>query len=79
MKASGWRYGSRVRELFAARWWGCPTPSSFDALSLDERVTIVALYELSWKMDAVNEYQRGLEAEAAVRKPRGSHFRRGRH
>ena len=57
LKSSGWRYVGRARDLMAARWWGCPSPGAFDALPKTERLDVVALYEVSWRMDAVNAHE----------------------
>jgi uncharacterized small protein (DUF1192 family) len=56
-----------VRELISARWWGCPSPGYFDSLPLSERLDIVAVYELDWRMAAVNAHEAQQEAEAKSR------------
>jgi hypothetical protein len=57
LKSSGWRYSGRARDLTAARWWGCPSPGAFDVLPKHERTDIVAMYEVSWRIEAVNAYE----------------------
>lgn len=57
LRSSGWRYTGRARDLIAAQWWGCPSPGAFDSLDKRERIEIVALYEVSWRMNAVNAYE----------------------
>jgi hypothetical protein len=63
MKRSGWTWNQRLRELLAAKWWGCPSPSYFDALSKTERADILATYECDWRISAVNSYEAQQEAE----------------
>ena len=63
MKRSGWTYRKRLRDLFAARWWGCPTPAAFDALPRDDRLDILAAYEAHWRIEAVNAHE--------IAKPKG--------
>ena len=41
----------------AAQWWGCPTPEDFHSLPKGARLDIVAAYEASWRMDAVNSHE----------------------
>lgn len=55
LRASGWRYTGRLRELFAARWAGCL--ASFDELPKHRRVDVVAAYEVAWRIDAVNSWE----------------------
>ena len=57
LRSSGWRYLGRLRDLFAARWWGVPSPGAFDALPKSERVDIVAAYEIAWRVDAINAWE----------------------
>ena len=69
LRSSGWRYSGRARELMAARWAGCI--ETFDELPKHKRVDIVALYEIAWRMDAVNAHE--------ARRPRpGAKRKRGR-
>lgn len=64
LRSTGWRYSGRARDLTAARWWGVPSPGAFDALPKHERTDVVALYEVSWRIEAVNAW------EAAKTKPK---------
>lgn len=62
LRSSGWRYRGRLRDLFAARWAGCM--DRFDELPKHKKVDIIAAYEVSWRIDAVNAYE-------ASKTPRG--------
>lgn len=55
LKSSGWRYSGRARELFAARWAG--VLDKWDDLPAHRRVDILALYEIDWRVDAVNTWE----------------------
>ena len=55
LKSSGWRYTGRMRDLMAARWAG--VLDKFDELPKHRRVDIVALYEINWRMEAVNAHE----------------------
>ena len=61
LRSSGWRYTGRARDLMAARWAG--VVGTFDELPKHRRIDIVALYEIGWRMDAVNAH------EASKQKP----------
>lgn len=63
MKSSGWQWNRRKSELDAARWWGGLTPGQFDALSKDEKLDIIALYEIEWRVDVVNAWEQHQEAK----------------
>lgn len=63
MATSGWRYNQRYRELDAAQIWGCPSPGYFDSLPKDERIDIIAWYEVKWRQSAVNSYEAQQQAE----------------
>lgn len=63
MRSSGWRWNQRLRELFAAKWWGCPSPGYFDQLSKSERIDIIAAYECDWRIRVVDNYEAQQEAE----------------
>jgi hypothetical protein len=66
LRATGWRYTGRARDLLAAKWAG--VMDTFDDLPKHKRVEIVALYEVSWRIDAVNAYE---AQERAKRKAKG--------
>jgi len=70
MEKSGWTYSPRLRQLKAARWWGCDTPTTFDEMSKSEKLDIMAAYEEDWRENAVNQYeaQKKAEREAKGRK-----------
>ena len=55
LNATGWRYTGRARDLMAARWAG--VTAEFDELPSYKRVEVVALYEVSWRIDAVNAWE----------------------
>ena len=57
LRSSGWKYSGRARDLLAAKWWGCQSPGAFDGLPKHERTDIVALYEVTWRIDAVNAHE----------------------
>jgi hypothetical protein len=65
LRSSGWKYTGRARDLMAAKWAG--VLDRFDELPKHKRVDIVALYEISWRMDAVNAHE---ARERAARKGR---------
>jgi hypothetical protein len=68
LKDSGWRYHQRVRILKAARWWGCVSPGVFDELPRSEKIDILALYEIEWRIEAINAYEANEEAKRASKK-----------
>lgn len=76
MKTSGWTYSRRVHELYAAKWWGCPSPKFFDRLSKDEKISILALYEIENKMSVINSFEESRKINKKTKKPK---TRRGRH
>jgi hypothetical protein len=55
LRSSGWKYTTRARDLMAAKWAG--VLDVFDELPKHKRVDVVALYEVSWRMDAVNAHE----------------------
>ena len=67
LQSSGWRWSGRYREIEAAHRWGCPTPGTFDEMSKDEQLDILAWYEVKWRIDAVNAYE---SQQKALRKAR---------
>lgn len=69
--------------LKAARWWGCPSPGHFDALPRSEKIDILAVYEIEWRIEAINAYEANEEAKRAAKKgsnqsPSNRPRRRGR-
>lgn len=70
MKSSGWTYSQDYRELEAAASWGCPTPEAFKSLSKDDKLDILARYEVRWRIDAINSYEQMEEAKRNAKKPR---------
>ena len=74
MKSSGWKYNQNLREIFAARWWGCPSIKYYRTLIKDERIQILAAYEADWRIKAINNYEMHQEAERnAKRKSKKGH------
>ena len=63
MKSSGWSYSQELRQILAARWWGCPTIGTFKSLSKPEKIKILAAYEADWRIKAINNYEMQQEAE----------------
>jgi hypothetical protein len=55
LRSSGWRYTARARDLMAARWAG--VLDRFDELPKHKRVDVVALYEIGWRIEAVNAWE----------------------
>jgi hypothetical protein len=55
LRSSGWKYVGRARDLFAARWGGCL--GTFDDLPRYRRIEVVALYEIGWRMEAINAWE----------------------
>lgn len=71
MKASGWQWSARKRDADAARWWGSfKTFSEFEALPKDDKLDLLALYEISWKVEAVNNWEQSEEIRRSTNKPR---------
>ena len=62
LRKSHWEYSERLRNIYAARWWGCPSISYFDQLPREEKINIIAAYEADWRMNAVNSYEMAEEA-----------------
>ena len=65
MQSSGWNYSSRLRDLKAAKDWGI-NPKEFDELPKFYRLEIIAVYEASWRIDSINNYEVNKKAEAAA-------------
>jgi len=55
LRSSGWRYIGRARDLMAARWAG--VIDTFDTLPKNKQIDIVALYEINWRIEAVNAWE----------------------
>jgi len=55
LNSTGWRYTGRARDLLAARWAG--VAGTFDDLPKHKRVELVALYEVNWRIEAVNAWE----------------------
>jgi hypothetical protein len=55
LRSSGWRYATRLRDLMAARWAGCL--AQFDDLPHHRQIDVVAAYEVSWRVEAVNAWE----------------------
>jgi hypothetical protein len=70
------RYNADLREVEAARTWGI-TPGALWALPRRERVTIVAQYEVSRRIEAIQTWeanrQARLDATAKAKKARHGH------
>jgi len=69
LHSTGWRYTARARDLMAARWAG--VLDRFDELPKHKRVDIVALYEVTWRMDAVNAWEAAEKPRRRARRKRG--------
>jgi len=70
MKSSGWQWNSRKRDADAARWAGFKLLSEFEALPKEDKLDLLALYEIDWKVQAINSYEANQEMQRSVRKPR---------
>jgi hypothetical protein len=68
LKASGWRYNQRYREIDASVKAGCA--GTWDDLPKHKRVDILAWYEVNWRIDAVNSWE-AVEKASRGRKKRG--------
>ena len=69
MKSSGWQWNARKRDGDAAKWVS-RLLSEFEALSKDDRLDILALYEIDWKVTAINNYEQSEEMKRNAKKPR---------
>jgi hypothetical protein len=65
LRSSGWKYSGRARDLMAAHWAGIL--DRFDDLPHYKRVDVVALYEVSWRMDAVNAHEAAERSKRAAK------------
>lgn len=70
MKPSPWKWNSRKRDGDVARWWGHKSLSEFEALMKDDKLDLIALHEISWKVEAINSYEQNEEMKRSVKKPR---------
>ena len=71
MKSSGWQWNSRKRDADAARWWGnFTTPNEFESLPKDDKLDIIALYEINWRIEAINNHEQAEEIKRSANKPR---------
>lgn len=70
MKSSGWQWNSRKRDGDVARWWNYKTLSEFEALPKEDKLDIIALYEIDWKVQAINSYEESEEMKRNAKKPR---------
>jgi hypothetical protein len=59
------RYNAELREVEAARTWGI-TPGALWALPRRERVTIVAQYEVSRRIEAIQTWEANQKAKLAA-------------
>ena len=62
---SRFQYASRLRDLKAAKSWGIKSPYEFDSLSVADRAEIIAEYEATWRINAIQAWD---DAEEAKRK-----------
>lgn len=70
MKSSGWTWSSRKRDADAARWAGYRTLSEFDGLDKDDKLDIIARYEINWRYEAINAYEQAEESKRLAQRPR---------
>ena len=70
MKASPWKWNQRKRDGDVAKWWGFRTLSEFEALPKDDKLDILALYEVHWKVEVINSYDANQEMQRNTKKPR---------
>lgn len=69
MKSSGWTWNNRKRDLDTARFWNL-TPSEFYQLDKDDKLDCLALYEIDWRVQAINNYEQAEESKRAAKKDR---------
>lgn len=69
MESSNWTYAQRLRNLKAAKDWGM-TPGKFDNTNMEDKLDIIAIYEINWRMNAINshEIQRKMKVKPKKRK-----------
>ena len=66
LRSSGWKYTTRARDLMAAKWAGLL--NTFDELPKYKKVETVALYEIGWRIDAVNAHEARERAKRQARR-----------
>lgn len=69
-KSSGWMWSNRLRDANAARWAGYRTLSEFEALDKDDRLDVVARYEIDWRYNVVNSYEQAQEIQRKAKRPK---------
>ena len=70
MKSSGWQWSTRKRDADAARWAGYKLLSEFEELDKDNRLDILALYEIDWKIQVINSWEQNEEQKRSTNKPK---------
>lgn len=70
MKSSGWQWSIRKRDADAARWAGFRLLSEFEELPKDDRLDVLALYEIDWKQRTIDAWEANEEQKRSVNKPR---------
>lgn len=70
MKSSGWQWNPRKRDADAARWAGFKLLSEFEDLSKDDKLDVIALYEINWRIEAINNWEQSEEIKRSANKPR---------
>ena len=70
MKSSGWQWSTRKRDADAARWAGFRLLSEFEELDKDNRLDVLALYEIDWKVQTINSWEANEEQKRASMKKR---------
>lgn len=70
MQTSGWVWSHKKRDLDAAKWWGL-IPSQFYELSKEDKLDLLAMYEIDWRIQAINNWEANEKAKRhAKRKAR---------
>lgn len=70
MKSSGWQWNSRKRDADAGRWAGFKLLSEFEELPKDDKLDVIALYEINWRIEAINNWEQSEEIKRSSNKPR---------
>lgn len=70
MKSSGWQWNSRKRDADAAKWAGFKTLSEFEELPKDDKLDVIALYEINWRIEAINNWEQAEEIKRSSNKPK---------
>jgi len=63
-------WSSQLRDANAARWAGYRALSEFEELPKDDRIDVVARYEINWRYEAINAYEQAEEMKRNTKKPR---------